>query len=525
MGRFFEKNLENRKSLFIFLGLYCLYCLTTYRHFGVTWDEFETYINAGQWLKYYLGLPNELSASNLDFVKDCQTHNYFNSALVRVLSFSKTILPDRIHLVNMLLGIPLFWFAYELMRSCFKDGRLALIGPLVLFMTPRLLGDLPANPKDAPFAVAYFASLSAMVLGQEWINSRFLQSVLLGVFFGLTLSYRIIGFTLFPIYIAFRVYDGCFNEKTVTWKNWWKWLGNESLYFLIILLISQLLLCLLWPFIGEDYFHHLWIVLSASKNFDWDKKILFMGQWYQPLNHFLWYYLPVWILIVTPIFILGFSFFSFLRFKTLVKHKAYFLITFALAFNLALYFLLKPEIYNGLRHYLFIIPMVSFLGCLGLADFFQTVRWKPALFIIGILLTANVISVATDMVRLFPYDYIYFNEFVGGVKGADGKFETDYWGASLREATEWLRDHLKTDPNHVYKVKMTCSPWQQQIYFSDNMKGDALFNEKQADYWLAVKGLVDDYVPAGGVIVHSVEREGVPFSYVIQMNHNEKGRP
>ncbi len=525
MGELFWENLKNRKFIFAFLGFYLLFCFATYRHFGVTWDEFDTYISAGQWLRYYLGLPNRLSALDLNFVKECQTHNCFNTAVVRILTFSKTILPDRIHLVNLLLGIPLFWFAYELMWSCFKNGRLALIGPIVMFMTPRLLGDLPANPKDAPLAVVYFASLAAMVLRREWVDSKFLQSVLLGVFFGLTISYRIIGFTLFPIYVAFRIYEECIADKTVTKENCGKWLGKEMVHFLIIFLVSQFLLCLLWPFIGQDYFHHIWMVFSASGNLGWDNKILFMGRWYQPSNHFLWYYLPVWILIATPIFILGFSFFSLLRFKALLQHKAYFLVAFALVFNLAFYFLMKPEIFNGLRHYLFVVPMVSFLSCFGLVDFFQTTRWKPALFIIGILLAANVMSVTTDMIRLFPYDYVYFNEFVGGVKGADGKFETDYWGASLREASEWLRGYLKTNPDRTYKIKMTCSPWQQQIYFFPNMKGDAHFTEKEADYWLAVKGVVNNDIPAGGVVIHSVEREGVAFSYVAQMKNKKQGLP
>jgi hypothetical protein len=38
------------------------------------------------------------------------------------------------------------------------------------------------------------------------------------------------------------------------------------------------------------------------------------------------------------------------------------------------------------------------------------------------------------IVRLHPYEYIYYNEIVGGVRGAEGVFDLDYWCTALREA-------------------------------------------------------------------------------------------
>lgn len=34
---------------------------------------------------------------------------------------------------------------------------------------------------------------------------------------------------------------------------------------------------------------------------------------------------------------------------------------------------------------------------------------------------------------LHPYEYAHFNEFVGGLEGAEGRFATDYWALSNRE--------------------------------------------------------------------------------------------
>ena len=53
---------------------------------------------------------------------------------------------------------------------------------------------------------------------------------------------------------------------------------------------------------------------------------------------------------------------------------------------------------------------------------------------------------------------MYYNQFVGGLKGAYGNYETDYYYVSQTEASEWLIDYLKekkiTGP---VKVKATYS--------------------------------------------------------------------
>ena len=46
-----------------------------------------------------------------------------------------------------------------------------------------------------------------------------------------------------------------------------------------------------------------------------------------------------------------------------------------------------------------------------------------------------------SLIRLHPYQYIYFNRLVGGVQGAAGKYELDYWATSYREAALFLNEN------------------------------------------------------------------------------------
>jgi hypothetical protein len=512
----------SRKPFLIFLFLYLAFCLLTFKHYGVTWYEFPAYINAGQCMKYYLGQPNLTHTPQGDWNWEFKTHSCYNESLFRILSLSKTIVPDRMHLVCLLMALPIFWCFFEALRSHFKDWRWALAGLAVLVMTPRFLGDIPGNSTDVPFAVAYFACLTAMAQRREWIKRPWAQNVFLGLLFGLTMGIRILAFTLFPIYLLYRVYEDGIIEKRWIGKGFWRWIFPEFYGFCLVVLFSQVLLALIWPYLGEDYFHHIWQTVALSAKYAFDIKILFMGKLIQPLYHFLWYYLPVWILITTPIFILLFAFFSMARFRALWKNKVYFIMVLAFVFNLSLYFILKPVIYNSLRLFLFLVPILSLLACLGIEDFFMHVKWSPVRIMAALFIAVNFLAVTTDMIRLFPYDYVYFNEVIGGLKGAEGKFELDYLGASLREATEWLRDNETKDPNKVYKIREACDQWQELTYFSPNMQGDPTFTEKEADYWMMINGFSGETIPKSGKVIHAVEREEVPLSYIIKINKHDQ---
>jgi hypothetical protein len=46
------------------------------------------------------------------------------------------------------------------------------------------------------------------------------------------------------------------------------------------------------------------------------------------------------------------------------------------------------------------------------------------------------------MVRRHPYEYTSFNRFAGGVAGARERYMLDYWGLSLKQASEGLAAKL-----------------------------------------------------------------------------------
>jgi hypothetical protein len=94
--------------------------------------------------------------------------------------------------------------------------------------------------------------------------------------------------------------------------------------------------------------------------------------------------------------------------------------------------LATPPMYDGYRHFLFILPPLFLLA--GLA--FQTLRqrlpghWADAVLLV--VLAPGLLG----LLRAHPYQYTYFNTLVGGTGGAFRQYETDYWLTCYREIIE-----------------------------------------------------------------------------------------
>jgi hypothetical protein len=126
-----------------------------------------------------------------------------------------------------------------------------------------------------------------------------------------------------------------------------------------------------------------------------------------------------------------------------------------------------------------------------------------------------MISVGVGMHLLHPYEYVYFNELTGGLKGSVGKFDNDYWGASTREAVEWVKKNGLTDPKKVYQINSSGNNYQVLPYLNERMVWTD--NLKDADYYLSTTRDGKDKRVDSSKIVYAVQRENVPLCYVFKV--------
>jgi hypothetical protein len=77
--------------------------------------------------------------------------------------------------------------------------------------------------------------------------------------------------------------------------------------------------------------------------------------------------------------------------------------------------------------------------------------------IASVLLVIGMINVLIFDVRAHPNESAYFNELVGGPRGAFSKYEMDYWGNCVLQAVAWS---AKTAQLSRFPVVVSGEPWQ-----------------------------------------------------------------
>jgi hypothetical protein len=104
--------------------------------------------------------------------------------------------------------------------------------------------------------------------------------------------------------------------------------------------------------------------------------------------------------------------------------------------------------YDGIRHFLVILPPLSILIGFAIWQIGKLIwnlnfKYKSHLFVVYFLIILiSYLNILRLDIRLHPYQIVYFNELIEGVKGAYGKFDLDYWGQSLKQAAEWINENL-----------------------------------------------------------------------------------
>jgi hypothetical protein len=98
----------------------------------------------------------------------------------------------------------------------------------------------------------------------------------------------------------------------------------------------------------------------------------------------------------------------------------------------------RVVLYDGVRQLLFVTPLLMVAAAwtaVEISSRLHSRRWRFGAVVMASLLSLDPLA---GLVRLHPYQYAFFNRFVGGLEGAASRFETDYWGLALREAAEWV---------------------------------------------------------------------------------------
>jgi hypothetical protein len=103
-------------------------------------------------------------------------------------------------------------------------------------------------------------------------------------------------------------------------------------------------------------------------------------------------------------------------------------------------------LYDGIRHVLFLIPMLAVIASFGFLRLLPLLRRYPMAAAAGA--GTYVTYAVLTFVQLHPLQYAAFNSFAGGVSGAYGRFDVDYWSLAVLPALRHLEDRIdREDPD------------------------------------------------------------------------------
>jgi hypothetical protein len=141
---------------------------------------------------------------------------------------------------------------------------------------------------------------------------------------------------------------------------------------------------------------------------------------------------------------------------------------------------------------------------------------RPVVAALGTLLGVGLGAQLYALVSLHPDQYVYYNALTGGVKGAENRFELDYWGNSYAEAVDLLVEQLEREresgaPAVSYKVAVCSSGVSASYFFPPYLEWTG--NELEADFYISTTRLDCDESLEGDPFI-TVGRDGAVLSVV-----------
>lgn len=196
-----------------------------------------------------------------------------------------------------------------------------------------------------------------------------------------------------------------------------------------------------WPYLWQTPIDHFLQALNVLTHFPWTGDILFAGHLFdqgtQP-----WYYIPelMGLQLTLPILLLAALGIYALAGRKLVGRRWIEIVAVVVALWLPIAASLRPGsiVYNNFRQFLFTLPALFLLAGLGTEQLF---RWTADLRWQGPAAALILLPGMVGIIRLHPYEYIYYNALAGLQGNVYARFESDYWCTSYRAAAEWVDAH------------------------------------------------------------------------------------
>src|SRR6185437_12658846 len=255
-------------------------------------------------------------------------------------------------------------------------GPLAGLATLLLLaLCPTFYGHMFMNPKDAPFAVSMVILMLGLVrLADEYPEPSPRTVLIIGLGAGLSIGCRILG-GLALVYAMVGFVPLIIDEVRTQGSREAVRRFSHVVYVLLPgLVLGYLIMGLMWPWSIMEADHPFKALTYFSHFFEKPWKEMFDGALVS-VPDMPWSYLPTLfalqlpevMLVLLAVGIAG-SFALLPRGEIPARRKTVLLmLTLAATLPIAIAIVKRPALYNGIRHFVFVIPPMTILGGVAFA--------------------------------------------------------------------------------------------------------------------------------------------------------------
>jgi hypothetical protein len=523
----------------IILAMAAVIGLATAGHYGMTIDEFNTDDYGPKALAWYTsGFTDRSHFETVEF-----SLWYYGpwfqmmTALVQSLGLADAVTVR--HAMTFLIGIAGLTTLLPIAR--FSVGRWAGPAALILcLITGYLYGGLFFTPIDVPFLAAMGLATLAIILMARRVVPTWSATICAGLATGLALATRTGGIITHAYVVGAMALCGLealtLNGSAVRSQLWAITIRTAA-----VIAIGWVIAVALWPWlqIGNplDQFR---IAYTHFANISEQFGFAHWGEEVQT-DALPWSYIPEQWFARLPVGFLGLlalalvlafhRTFRFLRTSLavardqgvlglrrqvlLVARSRRILVVWAAALAPVGFLVMQhATLYDGVRHTLFVIPMLALLAGWAFARLLRSL--SRARTGIAMLSAAYVVAVVIDLTRLHPLEYVAMNAFAGGTSGACGRFELDYWGAAAAEALRRLERRLDGHETLVPNPPriLICVPFREQMAGSMLRRNWQLVSDaKEADFVIETERSRCAKGNAELMLIDEIVRDQCPFSW------------
>ncbi len=338
--------------------------------------------------------------------------------------------------------------------------RAAVLSVIALGTCGAWYGTMFNHTKDIPFAAAMTGATFFLIrVANRLPSPRAGDVIAFGLLAGASLGIRVLGLLLF-VYAAAAII--IYLPSRVSAETRTRFALVSILQLLPAVLLAYAIMILAWPWAALAPLNPIRGLLAFS-DFHYAVRTSVDGQVYV-MGNVPRLYVPIYILIRMPLLALFGAALAILftllpRFANIgssrLEGRDIALISLAAFFPLVCEVIWHGPAFAGLRHFLFVVPPLLILTGIGL-DAAAAALARRSRFAIasGILIaSACFLFDAVTLVRLHPYEYLFYNPLVGGLQGASRRYDLDYWFGSMPEAVKLLENYLRrSEPGKMGQI-------------------------------------------------------------------------